>query len=67
MPKTVTLTFFPASEPPNTDRNVLASDGDHVFTAWYYAKRRCWFDSSSDVWPGIKAWADLPKAEECVE
>lgn len=61
MPTTVTLTFLPASEPPNNNRVVLVLV-DRGFDSFFtqISKRH-------SLWRRVKVRADLPKPEECVE
>lgn len=69
MPKTVTLQFHPAFEPPNHDQIVLCTDGEAVMAGWYdeYAPGGArWYWATADEWDGVTAWAELPKPEECL-
>lgn len=69
MPKTVTLTFHPASEPPDDDRTVFCSDENFTMTGYYDPSASLlpgWYCSDGSPWPEVRTWADLPKAEECI-
>jgi hypothetical protein len=63
------LIFRPASDPPDDDVTVLASDGKEVNFGIYAAGE--WFKAATDYgepefWDGVIGWADLPDAEECI-
>lgn len=66
MTRTITLTFHPASNPPDDDTTVLcACDGEagDVFTGWKDGDD--WYDCTGQ-WVEVKAWAHLPEPEACI-
>ena len=60
----VTLCFRPASELPDDDTSVLCADEECVWVG--YHRGGMWYDVSGNEWPGVRAWADLPDAGECL-
>jgi hypothetical protein len=72
--KQVTLEFHPASEPPDTNRDVFVTDGKEIAVGWFHYHREVWnyhdYNGVHIAHFDVLEWADFPcitKVKDCLE
>lgn len=63
----VEIEFYPATDPPDVDTNVILCTEEECFQGYYDDSHNPpWIDSTGLQVEGVIAWAHLPDPKECV-